>query len=385
MNETIDKKILQEALNKTILEFPVFRSVMKKGFFWYYLEESEILPIVQEDNISPCSRIYDRDVKKLLFRVTYFEKRINLDIYHVLADGTGAEEFLKAIVLNYICYKYGVSSEELNLNFDSSIFQKADDSYTRFYEKDKKQNDGLKRAYKIKGIKTSNTDLKVIEGRMSSKAVLNKAHGYGVTVTALIIGVLLKAIFENMTVMDRKKQVVVSVPVNLRKFFDSSSVRNFFGVIFVPYDFQKESSDLESIVKFVDAFLKEELNKDKIKLRMNSLIGVERNVIIRMIPLMVKNLVLGNAFKLSEKKETTNVSNIGKITMPQELKKYIHSFGLLVSTNKVQVGVCTFDDVLTISFSSCFLNTDIERSFFRILASDGMKIEIVANHVEGQV
>ncbi len=385
LNECVDKVFLQNALDKVIAEFPVFRSVMKKGLFWYYLEESDILPMVKEESESPCSKIYDKDVKKLLFRVTYFEKRINLDVYHVLADGTGAEEFLKVLVSNYLCLKYKINVEYLNLDFDSSVFQKADDSYMKFYEKDKSKNVGLKRAYKIKGLKTYNKNLKVIEGRMSSRAVLDKAHEYNATVTSFITGVLLKAIYDNMSIMERDRPVVVSIPVNLRKFFDSASVRNFFGVVFLSYDFRKESIELGNIIKFADNFLKKELSGEKIKLRMNALIGVERNVVIRMIPLLLKNFVLGNVFKMSEKKETTNISNIGKIDMPDELKKYIHSFGLLVATNKLQLGICTFDDVLTISFSSCFFNTDIERCFFRLLTEMGINIEVVANYIEGQV
>ena len=385
LNECVDKVFLQNALDKVIAEFPVFRSVMKKGLFWYYLEESDILPMVKEERESPCSKIYDKDVKKLLFRVTYFEKRINLDVYHVLADGTGAEEFLKVLVSNYLCLKYKINVEYLNLDFDSSVFQKADDSYMKFYEKDKSKNVGLKRAYKIKGLKTYNKNLKVIEGRMSSRAVLDKAHEYNATVTSFITGVLLKAIYDNMSIMERDRPVVVSIPVNLRKFFDSASVRNFFGVVFLSYDFRKESIELGNIIKFADNFLKKELSGEKIKLRMNALIGVERNVVIRMIPLLLKNFVLGNVFKMSEKKETTNISNIGKIDMPDELKKYIHSFGLLVATNKLQLGICTFDDVLTISFSSCFFNTDIERCFFRLLTEMGINIEVVANYIEGQV
>ena len=252
LNESVDKVFLQNALDKTIVEFPVFKSVMKKGLFWYYLEESNILPIVNEESESPCSKIYDKDVKKLLFRVTYFEKRINLDVYHVLADGTGAGEFLKVLVSNYLCLKYKINVEYLNLDFDSSVFQKADDSYMKFYEKGKKQNVGLKRAYKINGLKTYNKNLKVIEGRMSSRAVLDKAHEYNATVTSFITGVLLRAIYENMSFMDREKPVVVSIPVNLRRFFDSSSVRNFFGVVFLSYDFKKESADLGNVIKFVD-------------------------------------------------------------------------------------------------------------------------------------
>lgn len=379
LNEKVEHKYLQDALDKTIEEFPIYRSVMKKGLFWYYLEDSNIKPLVEVENKYPCSRIYDKDIKKLLFRVTYYENRINLEVYHVLTDGTGAEEFLKTLVSNYLIVKYALGP--INMTLDASIYQKADDSYKKYYEKDKKKNNKSKRAYKFKASKTNNRELKIIEGRMPCSLLLSKAHEYNVTLTSFCVGILLKAIFEEMPVSELKKPVVVSVPVNLRKYFDSASARNFFGVIFVSYDFSKMSHELKDIIKFVDEFLKKELDKDKIKFRMNALVGVERNAAIRIVPLFIKNMVLNIAFKISETFETTTVSNIGRIQMPDVFKKYIYSFGMFVSTNKIQAGICSYNDILTVSFSSCFLNTDIERRFFRTLTDMNIPVEITANNI----
>lgn len=381
LNEEVSHKHLQDALDKTIGQFPIFNSVMKKGLFWYYLEDSTIRPVVEKESKYPCSRLYDKDVKKLLFKVTYYEKRINLDVYHVLTDGTGAQEFLKAIVANYLLLKYELNLEDINMDFDASNYQKADDSYKKYYEKDKKKSSRGKMAYRVKAPKTSNREIKIIEGTMSSKLVLDKAHSYNATVTAFYIGILLKAIFEEMSVSDVKKPVVVSVPVNLRKYFDSASTRNFFGVIFVSYDFSKMSHELKDIVKYVNDFLKKELDKEKIKFRMNSLIGVEKNAVIRAVPLCIKNVVLSIAFKISEAFETTTISNLGRVYMPEVFEKYINSFGMFVATNKIQAGVCTYNDNLTVSFSSCFINADIERRFFRTLTDMDIPVVISANEI----
>ena len=381
LNEKVEHKYLQEAVDKVIDEFPIFRSVMKKGVFWYYLEDSLIKPIVEKENKYPCRKIYDADVKKLLFRVYYYEKRINLEVYHVLTDGTGAQEFLKEIVSNYLIIKYKLAKENIKSNFDSSNYQKADDSYKKFYEKDKRKNNKSRKAYKIRAPKTFNREIKVIEGKMSSKMILNKAHSYNATVTSFLVGVLLKSIYEYMPVSEINKPVVISVPVNLRKFFDSASARNFFGVVFVSYEFSKNSSELKDIVKYVDEFLKKELDIDKIKVRMNALIGVEKNPAIRAVPLVIKNIVLNIAFRISEKFETSTVSNLGRVCMPEVFEKYIHSFGMFVATNKLQAGICTYNDILTVSFSSCFLNADIERRFFRQLTDMDIPVEINANEV----
>jgi len=381
LNENVEPNCLQYALDKTMEEFPIYRSVMKKGLFWYYLEDSLIKPIVKIESKYPCRKIYDVNVRKLLFEVTYYGNRINFEAFHVLTDGTGALEFLKVLVGNYLIKRYDLKTEDAVIQLDASIYQKADDSYKKYYEKDKKKNNKAKIAYKITGTKTSNKALKVIEGSMSSSVVLNKAHEYHVTLTGFLVAVMLKSVFEEMSVAELKKPVVVSVPVNLRKYFESSSMRNFFGVIFIDYDFSKMSHELKDITEYVDAFLKKELDKDKIKLRMNALIGVEKNIFIRAVPLLIKNIVLNIAFKMSETHETTTISNIGKVSMPKVFEQYIHSFGMFVSTNKLQMGVCTYNDLLTVSFASCFINTDIERRFFRTLTDMGIEIEISANNV----
>ena len=38
-----------EALNKTILLFPFYRSVLRRGVFWQYFEDTDIMPEVEEE------------------------------------------------------------------------------------------------------------------------------------------------------------------------------------------------------------------------------------------------------------------------------------------------------------------------------------------------
>ena len=75
---------------------------MRKGLFWHYLEKSNLKPVVTEEFKEPCSNLYVRDKKSLLFEVTYYKRRINFEVFHVLTDGTGATCFLKEIVKHYI-------------------------------------------------------------------------------------------------------------------------------------------------------------------------------------------------------------------------------------------------------------------------------------------
>ena len=102
LKEEVEENALQEALDQTIEKYPVFLSVMRKGLFWHYLEKSELRPIVRKEYKEPCSSLYVRDKKTLLFEVTYYKKRINFEVFHALTDGTGATEFLRELVKNYL-------------------------------------------------------------------------------------------------------------------------------------------------------------------------------------------------------------------------------------------------------------------------------------------
>lgn len=68
LKETIDGMLLQKALDKTVQVYPMFCSVMRKGMFWYYLEKSELDPVVGEESRLPCSSIYIHDKKTFYLR-----------------------------------------------------------------------------------------------------------------------------------------------------------------------------------------------------------------------------------------------------------------------------------------------------------------------------
>ena len=87
LTERVEEPPLQRALDQALEEFPSFRNVLKRGVFWYYLEENNIHSLVKREDAPPCSLIY-RAPSPALFRVTWFEHKINLEVYHVLTDGT---------------------------------------------------------------------------------------------------------------------------------------------------------------------------------------------------------------------------------------------------------------------------------------------------------
>lgn len=374
LKENIDKDILQESVQEALNFFSNFRSILKKGFFWHYLETTDFNPIIKEEKKDICSPIYNKKKKKLLFRVNYYKNRINLEVYHALTDGTGALEFLKTIVHIYISKKHNI--EEFNFDYDASLNEKSSDSFNKYYKFQLNKIEKSNKVYRIKGDKLDK--IRVINGCMNTKDLVDLAHKYNTTLTGLIVSIYILAIKENMNLKDENKYICIDIPVNLRKYFKSQTARNFFSVIKLKYN---GSDNLEDIIKYVDKNLKEELKKDNLFKTMNKYATFEHNFLIRLIPLFIKNFILKIIIKFV--KTTSTVTNLGIIKVDDSIKDYIDSFEVYVSTDKMQISMCSYLDKLNIAFTSMFDNMDIIKCFYRKLSSFGIDIIITSNKVEG--
>jgi hypothetical protein len=93
LTEPVDPEILQTALYITIQRYPSFNVRLKRGLFWFYFESNTNLPVVSEETTYPCQMIDPAQNGDYMFRVSWFGHRINLEIFHVIADGTGGIDF----------------------------------------------------------------------------------------------------------------------------------------------------------------------------------------------------------------------------------------------------------------------------------------------------
>ena len=253
LTEMVQEAPLQAALEETLEFFPFYRYSLRRGLFWYFYEESREKPVVRQEHLPPCSKLYHPDRHGLLFSVTYYRCRINLEVYHSLTDGTGALAFLRMLTIHYIkqVYGEGVLSHEALRNA-VPVPERMSDSFARYYTGKKKyEKQKVKRAYRISGIRLPDHQIRVIEGTASASQILQKSHEYGTTASIFLCSVLLRAIHAQMPKRAEKYPVNLSVPVNLRNYFPSESARNFFSVITVGYDFGKNPDDFASVIAAV--------------------------------------------------------------------------------------------------------------------------------------
>lgn len=379
LKEDIDGETLQEALNRTIQRYPVFLSVMRKGLFWHYLEKSELRPVVREEYKEPCSCLYVRDKKALLFEVTYYKKRINFEVFHALTDGTGAMEFLRELVKNYLYFQHreeGLGDIQLS-DVHLTVQDQENDSFSKYYSPDIKTKKKKKiRAYQIKKTRKEYGELRVTEGSVSVKDLLTLSREKGVSMTILLTAALMCAVHEEMTKVQEKKPVVLMVPVNLRKFFSSESMLNFFGWIEPGHHFGQGKDSFDEILAEVKEYFGDYLTKEHITRHMNELIALEKHKILKWAPLEIKNRCIRAGAKLAEKEVTAVFSNMGAVSMPAEYDPYIERFGVFTSTPKVELCVCSYQDTLSFGFTSRYDSSNIQRNFFRILSEQGLSSKI---------
>ena len=91
-------------------------------------------PPPQPGNQSPlrtsCTRPERRN--KLIYRVTYFGARINLEMFHAITDGNGGLLYLKSIVRNYLALRHPGEMENVPSPNSASPPGYAQDSSDQF-------------------------------------------------------------------------------------------------------------------------------------------------------------------------------------------------------------------------------------------------------------
>ena len=384
LKETVDGEILQQALDQTMEKYPLFQAVLRKGLFWFYLERRDIHATVKQEKRPPCSSLYIPDKKSLLFQVSYHNNRMNFEVFHGLTDGTGAMNFLEELVQNYLILAHP-ETELPRVEHEEEITpgDQEEDSFSQYYSSEIPRNKEKKpAAVKLKGEKLVHSDMDITEVILNVKETLAKARSYGVSITILLTAMLLCSIQEEIPKNRQKKPVTLMIPVNLRNYFPSQSMGNFFGWIEVGYVFE-ENTSFEEVLFSVKQQFQEQLQKDKIAMNMNGYVRIEKNPFVRAVPLEIKKFFLMAGANLGSRSITAVYSNIGIIRLPEEYKEYIERFGIFASTDSLQLCSCSYGNQLVLGFTSKIPDDSIQRNFMKMLKKEEISYKEEKNEFPG--
>ena len=386
LKEDIDEELLQKALNKVLPYFDVFKSRMKKGIFWYYFETNrKPAPKVMPENTYPCLYINPYTNNEYQFRVTYFEKRINLEVFHVLTDGNGAFTFLKEITYQYLRFKYPELMKNSNDILQSETSLDREDSYLKNYKKSAKKTYKTEKAVIIKGEKLPVNHFGIIHGYIDLPQIKAVAKKYGVTINQYLLGVFVWSVYrEYLGGMPSENPISACVPVNLRPYFNSDTTKNFFAVVSAVFKPIKDNYTFEEVLEEVAKSLSNQINKENLEKIFSYNVSNEKNWAVRAIPLFVKNIAMKFVYKTSARANTTTITNLGIVNVVDEYRDYIDKFHTVLSMSKgqnIKGSVCTFNDVLVFTFSSAIRENFVQKAFFRKLVEDGINVSIESNGV----
>ena len=381
LNEDIDPEVLQQAAVMTAEERPQFQVRIRRGIFWHYMEETDLLPVVAEETRRVCPRLYEPGRANCLhYEITYFGNRINLDLFHAISDGTGALEFLNILVFHYLTLKYPELPEDLAVSSGASADDLSEDSYKHFYNKKGHAQEALKKALHPKGLMLPYDQLQFFELQMPVADILPKAKEIGVSLTSYLGARLMLALSNDMPTLSKGKPVNVSMPVNLRNYYPSSTSRNFFNNVNVTHIFTEDIS-LEDLAREFDASLKADLDPDKIKAQMDNYEKMEALAPVKMVPLFVKQFTVRTAVKASDENVSIVLSNLGVQRPAEELRPYIQNYSAFCSSKNLFVAVSSYGDTLTLGITSPYSNTGVLKNFVRGLTDDDIKVKAYATEV----
>lgn len=371
LKEEVNGEILQAALDQTMEKYPLFQAVLRKGLFWFYLEHRDIRAVVKPETEPPCSRLYIPDKKSLLFQVTYDKNRINFEVFHALTDGTGAMHFLQELVQNYLILAHPQENlPHIESTEEITHGDKEEDSFSQYYSSDTpKDKEKKETAVKLKGEKLVHSDMHITEVAFSVKDIHQKARSYGVSITVLLTAMMLCSIREEIPKNQQKRPVTLMIPVNLRNYFPSQSMANFFGWIEVGYKFS-DTTTFEKVLESMKQQFEQELVKEKIAMHMSGYVRIEKNPFVRVVPLEIKKYFLMIGANLGSRSITAVYSNIGIIRLPEEYREYIQHFGIFASTNSLQMCSCSYGDEMVLGFTSKIPDDSIQRNFQRMLSEE---------------
>lgn len=389
LKEEVDCDILQRALDVTVRRFPSIAVRLRRGFFWYYLEQLSEVPKLKEEYAYPLTSMSKSETRKCAFRVIVYRERIAVEIFHSLTDGTGAMIFLKSLLAEYLQQKHGI-----HIPAEFGVLGRLEEPSDEEFEDSFLKNAGAiqasrreNTAWRVLGTPEPKNFLNLTCFSIPSDAVIKKAHEYKVSVTNFLCAVMMQAL-QNMqreAIPNRKKRkpIKVLIPVNLRPLFGSRSLRNF-AFYTTPEILPKLGEySFEEICEVIRHRMGADITQKQMSMKIATNVNSERNMLVRMMPLFVKNFVMKAIFdSVGECKSCLTLSNLGAVRLPEIMAPYIERMDFILGVQAsapYNCGVLSFGDTLYVNFIRNIRESELEYHFFRVLRDFDIPVTVESN------
>ena len=389
LTEDVDVQVLQNALDVTVKRFPSIAARLRKGAFWYYLQQVESAPQIREEYSYPLMFMSNEEMRRCAFRVIAHEDRIAVEFFHSLTDGTGAMIFLKSLTAEYLEQKYGIS-----IPAEAGVLdrrqepqeEELEDSFLK-YAGNVVASRKDTNAWKMRGVPLPGGVLNLTCFRLPVKETLALAHNQGVSLTVFLSAVMMQALMNLQKEKERsfrkRKGIKLLIPVNLRQLFPSKTLRNFAMYTIPEIDPRLGEYTFAEICKVIQHKMGSEITPKHMSTVITTNVNDERNPLVRLIPLPVKNVVMKAIFdSVGERKSCLTLSNLGLVKVPQAMEPYIRRFDFILGVQAAapyNCGVVSYGDTVYINFIRNTRDAELERHFHLVLRDMGIPVTVESN------
>ena len=393
LKEKIQPDILQTSVNNLLERYPMFKVKLRRGLFWIYLDRNDKPFYVQQMPYRICGLMDFHKQNDYLFRVLYRKNTIAVETFHTLTDGTGLSEFVKSLTYEYLKLKgYEVTPDNLiRTTVEKPLKKESEDSSKTYYSSKNNKNEKESVAYRVKGTETENNEIKLLSAIFSTKEIKDLAKQHNATITEYIVAVMAHSIYKTQIehrtqIKGNDKPLKIGVPVNLRTRFPSITMRNFVNIISVVIPSNKDGITIDDMLKATQKEIKIKTTKEELTRIMSEYVSYEKNILVRLIPSILKKYVLKVGYHLlGSRLHSMSLSNVGLVKFPPSMEPHIEDMAFMVGASKnnhINVGVVAFKDKFKVSFNSNIMETDVHKTFVRHFTELGLKATLESNYME---
>lgn len=380
LTERMDADILQSALDATAPRFPSFVAKLHTGFFHYALTPVEKAPRLEPEQERMLRHMTKREMKRCCMRVIHNDREIMIECFHALGDGHAALVFLKSLVAEYLEQRYGVfipASEGVLLRNEPPRACELEDSYIRHEGEVFSARNSL-HAYRLNGNVLPDGQIVHTSLTYETAQILQSAHRYQVSVTAYLVAVMILGILRFRVEsgnLQRGRQILVSVPVDLRRFFGSRTLRNFSLCATAGVDPAQGEWNIAEICKRVHHQLGCQITQKELRTCITANTRIVQNPFFRVMPLCFKDLMMRIAYRVfGTNAYCLSVSNLGHVVIPDAMQPYVADVGFFLDANPdtpYSCSILSFGNTLHLNFSRCIGGTRLEELYREILEDFG--------------
>ncbi len=392
LTEKVDVTCMEQALDITLRRFPSIAVRLRRGLFWYYLQELEAAPSLSPEYSYPLTRMGRQDVRKCAFRVIVHENRIAVEMFHSITDGAGALTFLKTLVAEYIQQRYNVyipAEQGVLGRLEEPQEEEMEDSFPK-YAGPVRASRAENNAWRLSGTPTVAGFQHLTCFTLSAPQVLACSKKEGVSLTCFLAATMLMALQnmqkEKVPYQKKRKPLKVQVPVNLRGIFPSKTLRNFALYSNPEIDPRLGEYTFSEICQVVKNKLGTDITPKQLSKMIAANVGSEQMFLVRIMPLFIKNMVMKAVFNsVGEKKVCLSMSNLGNVRLPDAMAPFVERMEAILGVQASAPHNCailSFKDTLYINFLRDIQEPDLEYHFFRVLRDMGLKVTVETNRRE---